>query len=95
MAAYVLIDVEITDQDAFAELRERTPQVVEAHGGTFLVRGGAADVVQGDWVPHRLVLLAFDSVERARAWWNSPEHIELRAQLDRCSKATTTIVEGV
>ena len=95
MAAYVLIDVEITDQAAFAELRERTPAVVEAHGGRFLVRGGAADVVQGDWTPHRLVLLAFDSVERARAWWNSPEHRKLRARLDRCSRATTTIVEGV
>ena len=95
MAAYVLIDVEITAQATFAELRERAPAVLEAHGGRFLVRGGAADVVQGDWTPHRLVLLAFESVERARAWWNSPEHIELRVQLDRCSKATTTIVEGV
>ena len=95
MAAYVLIDVEITDQATFAELRERAPAVLEAHGGRFLVRGGAAEVVQGDWTPHRLVLLAFESVERARAWWNSREHSELRVRLDRCSKATTTIVEGV
>lgn len=95
MAAYVLIDVEITDETAFAEFREQPPTLLEAHGGKILVRGGAADVVQGDWTPHRLVLLAFDSVERARAWWHSPEHTEIRAQLDRCSKATATIVEGV
>ena len=36
-----------------------------------------------------------DSVERAKSWWNSPDHTELRATLDRCSRATTTILEGV
>ncbi|MCY4660320.1 MAG: DUF1330 domain-containing protein [Acidobacteria bacterium] len=95
MAGYALIEVEVTDDAVFAEFRERAPAVVEAHGGRFLVRGGATEVVQGDWTPHRLVVLEFDSVERAKSWWNSPEHTELRAILDRCSKTTTTIVEGV
>ena len=95
MSGYVLIDVEITDHAAFAGLRDRAPAIVEAHGGRFLVRGGAAEVVQGDWTPHRVVIVEFDSVERAKSWWNSPEHTELRALLDRCSRSTTTIVEGV
>ena len=95
MAGYALIDVEITDQTVFAEFRERAPAVVEAHGGRFLVRGGATEVVQGDWTPHRVVIVEFDSVERAKSWWNSPDHTELRAMLDRCSKTTVTIVEGV
>ena len=95
MAGYVLIDVEITDHAVFTEFRDRAPAVVEAYGGRFLVRGGATEVVQGDWTPHRVVILEFDSTERAKSWWNSPEHTELRAILDRCSNATTAIVEGV
>lgn len=95
MAGYALIDVEITDQAAFAEFREQAPAVVEAHGGRFLVRGGAAEVVQGDWTPHRVVVIEFESVERAKSWWNSPAHTELRAMADGCSNTTTTIVEGV
>ena len=95
MAAYALIDVEITDQSVFAEFRDRAPAVVEAHGGRFLVRGGATEVVQGDWTPHRVVILEFDSVERVKSWWNSPDHTELRALLDRSAKATMTIVEDV
>ena len=94
-AGYALIDVEVTDQAAFAEFRERAPSVVEAHGGKFLVRGGATEVVQGDWTPHRVIVIEFDSVERAKSWWNSPAHTELRAMADRCSRTTTTIVEGV
>ena len=95
MAAYAMIDVEITDHAAFAELGERALATVEAHGGRFLVRGGATQVVQGDWTPHRLVLVEFDSVEGAKSWWNSPEHTQLRAMLDTCSNATTAIVAGV
>ena len=95
MAGYALIDVEITDQAAFAEFRERAAAVVEAHGGRFLVRGGATEVLQGDWTPHRVIVIEFESVERAKSWWNSPAHTELRAILDRCSNTTTTIVEGV
>ena len=80
MAGYALIDVEITDQAAFAEFRDRAPAVVEAHGGRFLVRGGAAEVVQGDWTPHRVIVIEFESVERAKSWWNSAAHS--RAQSD-------------
>ncbi len=94
-AGYALIDVEVTDQTVFAEFRERAPAVVQAHGGTFLVRGGKTEVVQGDWTPHRVILVEFDSVERAKAWWSSPAHTELQAMLDRCSNTTATIVEGV
>ena len=95
VAGYALIDVEITDQAAFAQFSDRAPAIVEAHGGRFLVRGGAAEVVQGDWTPHRVVVIEFESVERAKSWWNSAAHTELRAMADRCSNTTTTIVEGV
>ena len=95
MAGYALIDVEITDQATFAESLERAPAVVEAYGGKYLVRGGTTEVVQGNWTPHRVVLVEFESVERARAWWNSPDHARLRVMLDKCSNATVTIVEGV
>ncbi len=95
MAGYALMDVEITDDTAFAEFLKLAPAVVKTYGGRYLVRGGAAEVVQGDWTPHRLVLVEFDSVDQARTWWNSSDHAELKAMLDRCSITTTTIVEGV
>ena len=95
MAGYALMDVEITDDAAFAEFLERAPAVVKSYGGRYLVRGGATQVVQGDLTPHRVVLMEFDSVEQARTWWNSSDHAELRAVLDQCSKTTAMIVEGV
>ena len=62
----------------FAEFRERVGATVEAHGGRYLVRGGATEVADGDWTPDRLVVIEFDSVEQARAWVNSPEYTEIK-----------------
>ena len=38
------------------------------------MRGGAIEVMDGDWSPDRIVVIEFDSVEQARAWLTSPEY---------------------
>lgn len=51
---------EITDKAVFAEFRERIAATVE-------VRGGTTEVIEGDWIPHRIVVVEFDNIEQARA----------------------------
>ncbi|MCY4602559.1 MAG: DUF1330 domain-containing protein [Acidobacteria bacterium] len=94
MAGYVIINVEVTDESAYESLRKQVPAAVKAHGGRYLVRGGAAEVVRGDWTPHRLVVLEFDSVEQAREWQNAPDYADLRERLNRVCKTDIVIVEG-
>lgn len=72
MAAYVIINVQVTDESAYRSALEQVPAIVEAHGGKYLVRGGTAEIIRGDWTPHRLVVLEFDSVEQARRWQTAP-----------------------
>jgi uncharacterized protein (DUF1330 family) len=50
------------------------PAVVAAYGGRFLVRGGEAKLLEGSGGPGRMVVLEFDSPERALEWYNSPEY---------------------
>ena len=95
MAGYVVVNDEITDEAVFAEFRERVAATVEAHGGRYLVRGGATEVADGDWTPGRLVILEFDDVDRARAWLNSPEYAELREIRRKSANASVIIAEGV
>ena len=92
MAGYVLLNVEVTDQDAFADFRDRFPAVVDSYSGKYLIRGGDTEVVQGDWTPHRLVLIEFDSVQQAQSFWNDPEHSKLRAALDKCANTTAGVI---
>ena len=95
MAAYVIVDSVITDQSVFDDYLQQVPAVVESHGGKYLARGGAIEVVQGDWTPNRIVVVEFDSVERARGWQDSPEYVELKAMLNRSSNTSVVITEGV
>ena len=95
MAAYMLVDNRVLDQEDFNEYIEKIPQVVAAHGGRFLVRGGAIRVVEGDYTPERIVVIEFDSLEQANAFASSPEYLELSVIRNRSTKTSTIIVDGV
>ena len=95
MPGYVIGNINVTDPDAFEEYRGMVPATVAAYGGKYLVRGGVADVVEGDWNPNRLVVLEFESVERAREWYNSPEYTLAKAVRLKASTGDLLFVEGV
>ena len=51
MPAYILVDCEVTDPVRYEQYRQLTPAAIARHGGRFLVRGGATEVLEGDWQP--------------------------------------------
>ncbi len=95
MAGYAIIHDEIKDEALFAEFRARIGAIVEAYGGRYLVRGGAAEIMDGDWNPDRIVVIEFDSVDQARAWLNSPEYAEVKEIRVKSANASVVIVQGV
>ena len=95
MAGYVIIDLEIIDEPLFGEFAAKIVDVVAAHGGKYLVRGGATEVSDGDWNPGRIVVMEFESVERAREFVNSPGYQEIIDIRARSSRGSVIIVEGV
>ena len=95
MAAYVITDVEITDADLYGQFLQRVTGTVESYGGKFVARGGAIEVVLGDWTPKRLAMLKFDSIERIHAWLSSPEYTALDDIRTRSSNIDMVVVEGV
>jgi uncharacterized protein (DUF1330 family) len=95
MAGYVIAQVEVTDPAGFAEYRQLVGPTVEQYGGSYVVRGGATETVEGDWQPQRLVILRFDSVAQAREWYYSPEYEGPKALRQRSAKSQVTFVEGM
>ena len=57
MKGNVLMEAEIIDTEAYAEFARKSPEAVAAHGGRVLVRTSDIEVIQGDWMPKRLVVL--------------------------------------
>ena len=95
MAAYVIVDVKIKDPVAYENYKKMTPGSLAAYGGRFVVRGGKSEVLEGPWQPGRIVVLEFDSAERARAWWDSEEYREARSLRQRVADTNMILVEGV
>ena len=94
MAAYVIVDREVTDPARYAEYRQRVPATVAAYGGPFLVRGGEHQVVEGSWRPRRLVILEFPNLAKAREWYDSEEYREPKAMRLAASSANLVFVDG-
>ena len=95
MAAYVIAQVEITDPDGFEQYRQMVPATIAAFGGRYVVRGGRSEALEGDWLPSRLVIIEFDSLDQARAWWASEDYAAAKDQRLRSARTNLTIVEGV
>ncbi len=94
MRGYIIVDVKITDPERYQEYRKSAAATVEASGGRYLVRGGKTEKLEGDWEGGRIVVLEFDSVERAHAWWASEEYRAPKALRQSASVTRMILVEG-
>ena len=95
MPAYLFANVEVTDAAGYEEYRQRVSATIEAHGGRYVVRGGAAEVLEGEWVPKRMVILEFADMAQLKTWYRSPEYKPLIELRQRTAKSTLVAVEGV
>ncbi|HWP46207.1 MAG TPA: DUF1330 domain-containing protein [Candidatus Limnocylindrales bacterium] len=95
MAAYVIAQIHITDPTLYEEYRKLVPPTLEKYGGRFIIRGGKVETLEGNWQPQRLVVLEFESVERAKQWYNSPEYTKAREIRQKASTGNVIMVEGV
>lgn len=60
-----------------------------------MARGGATEVLEGEWRPRRVVILEFPSVAAARRWYDSEEYREPKALRRRAAVSSLVLVEGV
>jgi uncharacterized protein (DUF1330 family) len=96
MAAYVIVDVEVHNPEAYREYTAQVPATLEPYGGRFIVRGGVAETIEGEWNPQRIVVLEFPSAEAARAWHGSPAYQAILPIRQRHARTNfLTLVEGV
>ena len=95
MSAYVVVDITVKDAATYERYKELAPPSIAAYGGRYVARGGTTVALEGDWTPSRLVILEFPSLERARAWWASPEYAEAKALRQASADAAMVAVEGM
>jgi uncharacterized protein (DUF1330 family) len=95
MPAYVIVEIEITDPVGYEEYKKQAAATVLKYGGKYIVRGGKAEVLEGDWQPKRIVILQFASIERAKEWLNCEEYREPRKLRHKTARTNMIVVEGL
>ncbi|OLD63488.1 MAG: DUF1330 domain-containing protein [Chloroflexi bacterium] len=95
MAVYFVVDVNIDDPQSYAEYSKQVGPMVAHAGGRFLVRGGATEMIEGNWQPQRLVVIEFADTEHFRAWYDSPEYAQVRSIRFNASTARAVLAQGV
>jgi len=92
--AYFFAEIDVTDMEAYRTYVERNTPIVNDYGGRFLARGGKTTAMDGD-PPKRIVIIAWENEDKARAWYTSAAYKEIIPIRDKAAKFRGFIVEGV
>jgi uncharacterized protein (DUF1330 family) len=86
----------ITDLAAIKKYGEKIPETLVPFNGHyhFIVGGGNPEILDGDAL-QGIVVIAFDSAEQARAWYNSPAYQAIKPIRQAAVKGRMFLVEGV
>ena len=95
MAAYIIVEIEVTDPVGYEEYKKQAAATVHKYDGKYIVRGGKAEILEGNWKPKRIVILEFPTVTRAKEWLTCEEYREPRKLRHRTAKTNMLVIEGV
>jgi uncharacterized protein (DUF1330 family) len=94
MTAYVIAQLTVTDPEGFEAYRAAVAAVIEAHGGRYLVRGGAITNIEGELERPRIIVLEFPDKATAKGFYNSPEYQAIPPLRLNTATGSVTIVES-
>ena len=91
---YVIAEVEVTDPTTLQKYGAKAPQIVASFNGHYVVRGGDVQALEGEPPKGYIVVIGFDSVQKAREWYDSPAYAAIRPFRQKSTKSRLFIVEG-
>ena len=94
--AYLIAETEVTDRVAFQKYAEKVPETLAPFKGSFhyVVRGGKTQALEGQ-PPKGIVVISFDSTEKALAWYNSPAYEAIKPIRQGASVSRMFLAEGL
>ncbi len=93
MPAYLVANIVMKDPVAYAEYGSKVAPLIAQFGGRYLIRGGAAEAVEGQPFK-RVVVLEFADMAALKAFYFSPEYAPLIALRQRAADGDVSLVEG-
>jgi uncharacterized protein (DUF1330 family) len=95
MPAYLIARVRVQDPTAYEEYKRLAAAAIEKFGGRYRARGGTTVTLEGEEETGRVVIVEFPSLERAQAFYGSPEYQQAIAARKGCATGQFVVVEGL
>ncbi len=92
--AFIIANVTVTNPEQYEQYKKLSTIAMQAHGAEVCVRGGAVQVLEGDWSPSRLVMLKFLSMSQAQAFYDSVEYQAAKDARQGAAVMRMVLVEG-
>lgn len=94
MSVYMIIEIEIRNNELYSKYVNKVPEVIEKYGGRYLIRGGKVTPLSGNWNPERIILIEFETIEQLQECFKSTEYLELAPLRKQSTIGRSIIVEG-
>jgi uncharacterized protein (DUF1330 family) len=91
---YIIGQITVNDPEAYKEYVTRDTPILQGLGGRFIIRGGQAQVMEGETL-QRHVVIEFPSYAAAMAAYNDPAYQEVADIRRRTANSVILVVEGV
>jgi uncharacterized protein (DUF1330 family) len=92
---YLIAEAEITDPGKLQNYPEKVEQTLAPFNHRYIVRTSKIQTLEGEAPTNRVVIIAFDSVDKAREFYDSPAYAAIRPTRQSAAKSHIFIVEGV
>lgn len=93
--AYLVAEVNVTDQEGFSDYAAKATETVAQYGGTFIAIDDAPRSIEGEPPSGNIVLIRFPSIDQARVWLDSPEYSEVKGIRHRTADTRQILVQGL
>jgi len=91
---YLIVRINIKNAELFQQYPPLSTKAVEKFGGKYLIRGGAFNVVEGEWPAERTTVVEFENFEKAKEFYNSLEYNEAKNVRQKSADTDFILIEG-
>ncbi|WP_030796888.1 DUF1330 domain-containing protein [Streptomyces sp. NRRL S-337] len=96
MAAYVISEVDVLDEELADVYRELAEASIRRYGGRYIVRGAVPEALEGTWSSsQRVVVVEFPDADRAKEWYASSEYADALEVRKTALERRLLLVDGI
>jgi uncharacterized protein (DUF1330 family) len=93
MAVHLIIDIRVYDKEKFKAYAKRVQSTVKKFGGQYLCKWGNPEILEGEWNTNRIVIVQFETADKAKEWWDSDEYRPLKSLRREASNTRVMLVD--